>query len=403
MSQKTYAQGGDVSFQVFYDNLSPYGSWVDYPNYGYVWIPDVDPGFSPYATNGYWVYTDYGWTWVSNYPWGWAPFHYGRWDYDNTYGWFWIPGNEWAPAWVSWRRSPGYYGWAPLGPGISVTIAFGNGYHEPDNRWVFVRDGDITRHDVDRHYIDRSRNVTIIKNSTTIVNVTKDNRRSSTYIAGPARNDVQSVTHTQIKPVAIRENSKPGQHVSNGTLQIYRPQVQKTAANGRNPAPPKVVKLSDVKPMAQRSGGNKQRINSPGNNGKPQHSVVPQNNNGRRQQNVTPPNSRAKQQQQNVVPNNNRNNQSPNAAPPNNRKRQPHNNVTPGNNNGKHPQNAAPPNNRAKQPQNVNPNNNRKNPPQNVHPNNNREKQPQKTAPPKNNQPKANEKKPPDEKKRPGE
>ena len=68
-----------VSFQVFYDDLSPYGDWIETPNYGYVWVPNVAPGFSPYGTNGYWVYTEYGWTWVSTYAWGWAPFHYGRW------------------------------------------------------------------------------------------------------------------------------------------------------------------------------------------------------------------------------------------------------------------------------------------------------------------------------------
>jgi hypothetical protein len=68
--QKVSAQGGSVNFQVFYDNLSPYGTWVNNPEYGYVWIPNVAPGFSPYSTNGYWVFTDEGWTWVSNYPWG---------------------------------------------------------------------------------------------------------------------------------------------------------------------------------------------------------------------------------------------------------------------------------------------------------------------------------------------
>jgi hypothetical protein len=72
-----------VSFQMFYDQLSPYGQWVNDPNYGYVWIPDVGPNFQPYATNGYWTMTDYGNTWVSDYEWGWAPFHYGRWLYDN--------------------------------------------------------------------------------------------------------------------------------------------------------------------------------------------------------------------------------------------------------------------------------------------------------------------------------
>ena len=28
------------------------------------------PGFTPYSTNGYWVFTNEGWTWVSDYSWG---------------------------------------------------------------------------------------------------------------------------------------------------------------------------------------------------------------------------------------------------------------------------------------------------------------------------------------------
>ena len=104
----------EASYQSFYDALSPYGQWIDNPQYGYVWMPNVGPDFKPYSSNGNWVYTDGGWTWASNYPWGWATFHYGRWFFEEGYGWMWIPGNEWAPAWVSWRQSPQYYGWAPL-------------------------------------------------------------------------------------------------------------------------------------------------------------------------------------------------------------------------------------------------------------------------------------------------
>jgi hypothetical protein len=63
--QKVSAQVS-VSFQVFYDNLSPYGYWVDNPDYGYVWVPNVSSGFTPYSTNGYWIFTEDGWTWVSN-------------------------------------------------------------------------------------------------------------------------------------------------------------------------------------------------------------------------------------------------------------------------------------------------------------------------------------------------
>ena len=65
--QKVSAQGATVSFQVFYDELSPYGTWIDTDEYGYVWVPDVASGFKPYSTNGYWVFTNEGWTWISNY------------------------------------------------------------------------------------------------------------------------------------------------------------------------------------------------------------------------------------------------------------------------------------------------------------------------------------------------
>jgi len=70
---------GSVSLQVFYDELQPYGTWIDHGRYGYVWMPNEGSDFVPYGSNGYWVQTGYGNTWVSNYSWGWAPFHYGRW------------------------------------------------------------------------------------------------------------------------------------------------------------------------------------------------------------------------------------------------------------------------------------------------------------------------------------
>ena len=89
---KISAQQIDINFQGFYDQLSPYGHWIENPDYGYVWIPIAEPEFTPYLSNGYWVLTDYGWMWVSNYNWGWATFHYGRWDYNDYYGWFWGPG-----------------------------------------------------------------------------------------------------------------------------------------------------------------------------------------------------------------------------------------------------------------------------------------------------------------------
>jgi DNA segregation ATPase FtsK/SpoIIIE-like protein len=251
--QKAASQDVSVNFQVFYDELSPYGTWVINPDYGYVWIPSVDPGFTPYATNGYWVFTDEGWTWVSNYSWGWAPFHYGRWYTDPYYGPMWVPDNEWGPGWVTWRRSANYYGWAPIGPGVSISVAYGNNYYVPYNQYTFVSGGHMGRTNINNYYINNSNNVTIINNSTVINNIRVDKKRNVKYNPGPDRNEVEKRVGRVITPVAIRESSKPGEKLSNNQLQIYRPQVQKTVSNGPKPAPSRVESLKNVKPAAQRT------------------------------------------------------------------------------------------------------------------------------------------------------
>ncbi len=98
----------------FQDQLSPYGQWVQVPGAGLCWQPAVAVGWRPYYDAGHWVYTDEGWYWQSDYPWGDIAFHYGRWSYNPGYGWIWAPGYEFAPAWVVWRHTDDYCGWAPL-------------------------------------------------------------------------------------------------------------------------------------------------------------------------------------------------------------------------------------------------------------------------------------------------
>jgi hypothetical protein len=136
------AAAQQVNIDDFYDELDPYGQWVWHPRFGYVWLPErVSPNWRPY-TVGHWEYTDeYGWYWDSKEPYAWAVYHYGRWGYDDDYGWFWVPGDTWAPAWVQWRYSDNYVGWAPIGPRRG-----GYAYGVPVNydppvaeSWVFVR------------------------------------------------------------------------------------------------------------------------------------------------------------------------------------------------------------------------------------------------------------------------
>lgn len=120
-----------VSLQGFQAQLAPYGTWTDVPGYGLCWRPSVeagDPFWRPYCDQGHWVYTDDGWTWQSDYPWGNISFHYGRW-YRDSLGWVWVPGYDWAPAWVCWRQTDGYCGWAPLPPGAIYRVGVGLWYH----------------------------------------------------------------------------------------------------------------------------------------------------------------------------------------------------------------------------------------------------------------------------------
>ncbi len=105
--------------------LDGFGSWIDAPAYGAVWIPDErvrGEDFVPYLSNGQWLPTRTGWYWQSDFAWGAIPFHYGRWV--NLSGvWAWVPGSAFAPAWVDWRVGNGWVAWSPLAPGGAAFAA----------------------------------------------------------------------------------------------------------------------------------------------------------------------------------------------------------------------------------------------------------------------------------------
>lgn len=230
-------QNQPVTLQVFYDELSPYGTWIKDPNYGFVWSPNVDQNFKPYVTNGHWVNSDYGWTWVSDFPWGWAAFHYGRWTVDPQYGNIWIPDTVWGPAWVSWRESEGYVGWTPMGPGVGIDYALSNAYYVPYDRWNFVRERDFMQYDLFGYCLGRSMINSIFNLSYLIRGTLFDNYRHSSYFYGPSRGNIQRYAGRMINPVHIRDYNRPGQSYGNGYLSMYRPQVQRSNAYGRMAAP----------------------------------------------------------------------------------------------------------------------------------------------------------------------
>jgi hypothetical protein len=234
------------SYQTFYDELSPYGSWINYPGYGYVWAPAQGPEFTPYATGGHWVYTQYGWTWASDYSWGWAPFHYGRWTMDPSYGWLWIPGNTWAPAWVTWGHCNGYYGWAPIGPNVYSY----EGYRPPVHYWNFVPENHITEYNVNNYVVNHEVNNTIVNHNTTNITIINNNNtyNNITYCAGPTAGNVETVTGHKIQTVTVSETPKPlpgNKAISNNNLAIYRPAISQTTA--QKAAPARIVAVENVK------------------------------------------------------------------------------------------------------------------------------------------------------------
>jgi hypothetical protein len=210
-----------VSFQVFYDELAPYGDWVQDQNQGYIWLPYAEQGFHPYGSNGHWAMTPYGNTWVSYYDWGWAPFHYGRWYFDNYYqSWAWVPGYDWGPAWVNWRTGGGYYGWAPLAPGFSINIAV----NLPNFYFVFIPRNRIYHHYAHRYFAPY-RNRIRIYNQTTIINntVIYNNNR---YVAGPNRREIERVTNRSVPVYEVQGSDRAGRAaVSRNSISPYRPEL----------------------------------------------------------------------------------------------------------------------------------------------------------------------------------
>src|SRR5262245_3267914 len=123
----------NFSFSVgFHDELSPYGAWVNYSNYGNCWRPYGYSGYRPYV-DGYWADSSYGPTWNGNEAWAPYTYNYGNWIYTARYGWIWIPGYDYHANYVDWTYGDGYIGWRPRFP---------SGYYYPGgndfNLWVVI-------------------------------------------------------------------------------------------------------------------------------------------------------------------------------------------------------------------------------------------------------------------------
>lgn len=220
---------GDLDSAYFYDELQPYGVWVSYRPYGYVWIPgDVGYSWRPY-TRGRWAWTDYGWTWVSIERWGWIAFHYGRWGWDRALGWFWVPDIVWGPAWVAWRWGDAHIGWAPLPPGSDFVPGRGFGRRQwdiPGDRWNFVRGRDFMDRTIDRRVLPPERNRTIIDMTRFEVNINERDRR--VFDEGVDVDLVRRQTNRTIDRYTLKDAARPGPAREEGRdLVVSKPAVRR--------------------------------------------------------------------------------------------------------------------------------------------------------------------------------
>ncbi len=128
----------------------------------------------------------------------------------------WVPGRVWGPAWVAWRSGGGYYGWAPLGPSVSININF------PSFFWTFVPQTHITNHHIHHHYVPSTQVVNVYNNTTVIKNHYRVNNR--VYVYGPRKQDIERVTNSQVAVYRVDRLNKPGQsQVEGRSVRIYQP------------------------------------------------------------------------------------------------------------------------------------------------------------------------------------
>jgi hypothetical protein len=197
-----------ASYDTFYTQLDQYGDWRETSNYGYVWQPRQAQSrtWRPY-TDGHWVYTDAGWTWVSEEPFGWATYHYGRWTRLRNIGWVWVPGDEWAPAWVSWRKSNDYVGWAPLppearfDPGTGIHNWSDSYYDVGPDQYCFVETKQFGAPRLENALVRPERNVTIVNQTTNVTNITYNN--TTIVNQGPSYDEIRTQTQQPIERLRL--------------------------------------------------------------------------------------------------------------------------------------------------------------------------------------------------------
>jgi len=279
-AQPATAQDRPVDIDVFYEQLEPYGQWFEHPVWGTVWRPRVDQDWRPYA-QGMWVYTDdYGWYWEAEEPWGWATFHYGRWLLDEDGAWIWIPDTEWGPAWVAWRTSDEYVGWAPLPPeahwGADGDLLFDSAFYSAPRYhsvWCFVRPHQLILPGLHRYLVPRRHAYVVFRNSHPFrahhkfegrfINTGFDVRRFERMTGRP-------VVRMRLKTVDSPQASSSGHRLRPGAeITVFKPRFVERPEGGARIRRPASLDPDRGKAAARTLGAESPDRDAPGNRSQP--------------------------------------------------------------------------------------------------------------------------------------
>lgn len=277
-----------VSFQSFYDVLSPMGEWIQITKEDidedlsngegqsfssladdellFIWKPSADDNWKPFV-NGKWEYTDHGWLWVSSDKWGNSTYNYGRWWNSPKYGWVWLPGYTWAPGWVTWKVTNDHIGWAPLSPKAKWKSETGitdknYKYKNSDNDWVFVSDNNFAEEISRSNVVSTEQNSTLVKSASDIIDIRVEDDKILNK--GPDVNEMEKRTGKKFTRKNIRfSNDKKVPLVGNNDVVIGREKFNKYSLDSDTKKPkitdkPGKYKKSDrAKKMIKKRQGQK--------------------------------------------------------------------------------------------------------------------------------------------------
>ena len=272
-----------VSFQSFYDILSPMGEWIQITKDDidedlsdgegesiasymqsdddllFIWKPNTESekNWRPYM-NGKWEYTNQGWLWLSNDKWGNSTYNYGRWWNSEKYGWVWLPGYTWAPAWVRWRvgNNGNHYGWVALSPKAKWKSDKGitddnYRYKNNDNDWVFVNGNNFADELNSKVIIPENSNKNLIKESKKITDIRTED--DAIFTNGPDVGIIEQKTGKKFNRKRLRFRKGHEQAlIGDNEIVIGKERFKKRNKESLKDMPKKFKKSERVKKMLKK-------------------------------------------------------------------------------------------------------------------------------------------------------